>query len=125
MDDAEVEGAETLSVTVLDGPDYDLGASVSAAITIADNDVAVSVVRIHAVQGSGDTAAAGTFTIEGIVVGDYQAQGSGQLRGFFVQEEDADADLDPATSEGLFVFCGACPTAVAVGDAVRVTGSIE
>ena len=32
------------------------------------------------------------------------------LDGFFVQEEDGDADGDPATSEGLFVFCGpGCP----------------
>ena len=53
----------------------------------------------------------GTFTIEGIVVGDYQTQGSGQLRGFFVQEEDADVDADSATSEGIFVFCATCPTA--------------
>ena len=60
--------------------------------------------------------------IDGIVVGDYQTQGSGQLRGFFVQEEDADADADPATSEGIFVFCATCPTAVAVGDRVRVIG---
>ena len=64
----------------------------------------------------------GTFTVEAIVVGDYQTQGSGQLRGFFIQEEDADADADPATSEGIFVFCSSCPSAVAVGDKVRVTG---
>ncbi len=49
--------------------------------------------RSTTIQGTGATAAAGTFTIDGIVVGDYQTQGSGQLRGFFVQEEDADADL--------------------------------
>ena len=47
----------------------------------------------------------------------------GQLRGFFVQEEDADADADPATSEGIFVFCTTCPVAVSVGDKVRVTGA--
>jgi predicted extracellular nuclease len=45
------------------------------------------------------------------------------LRGFFVQEEDADADAEPATSEGIFVFCSSCPTALSVGDKVRVTGS--
>jgi uncharacterized protein len=65
----------------------------------------------------------GTFTVEAIVVGDYQTQGSGQLRGFFVQEEDADVDADPATSEGIFVFCTTCPVPVSVGDLVRVTGS--
>ena len=40
--------------------------------------------------------------IEAVVVGDYQA--SGQLGGFFVQEEKGDTDNDTATSEGLFVF---------------------
>ena len=65
----------------------------------------------------------GTFTVEAIVVGDYQTQGSGQLRGFFIQEEDADVDINPATSEGIFVFCDSCPTPVSVGDKVRVTGA--
>jgi predicted extracellular nuclease len=81
------------------------------------------ITRISAIQGSGATAATGTFTVEGIVVGDYQTQGSGQLRGFFVQEENTDADADAATSEGIFVFCSSCPVAVSVGDKVRVTGS--
>ncbi len=44
------------------------------------------------------------------------------MRGFFIQEEDADVDANPATSEGIFVFCTTCPTAVNVGDKVRVTG---
>ena len=88
--------------------------------TIINDDVVVT--PIHDIQGSGDTSTAGTFTVEAIVVGDYQTQGSGQLRGFFLQEEDADADADPATSEGIFVFCSSCPTAVSVGDKVRVTG---
>ena len=48
-------------------------------------------------------------TIEGVVVGDYQ--GPGQFSGFYVQEEDADADADPATSEGIFVFNTAFPVA--------------
>ena len=82
-----------------------------------------AITLISAIQGSGATATSGTFTIEGIVVGDYQTQGSGQLRGFFVQEEDSDADADAATSEGIFVFCSSCPTAVSVGDKVRVTGA--
>ena len=30
--------------------------------------------------------------------------GAGQFNGFYVQEEDADADSEPATSEGIFVF---------------------
>jgi predicted extracellular nuclease len=89
--------------------------------TITNDDVAVT--PIHDIQGNGDTAAPGTFVVEAIVVGDYQAQGPGQLRGFFLQEEDADVDADAATSEGIFVFCSGCPVAVSVGDAVRVSGS--
>lgn len=78
---------------------------------------------ISAIQGSGPVVTPGTFTVEAIVVGDYQTQGLGQLRGFFIQEEDADADADPATSEGIFVFCADCPVEVSVGDLVRVTGA--
>ena len=61
-----------------------------------------------------------TVTVEAIVIGDYQLDD--QLDGFFIQEEDADADADPGTSEGIFVFCGSCADAVSVGDLVEVTG---
>ena len=123
VDDLDPEDAETLTVTLTSGAGYLLGAATSASVTIADNDTPVVVTPISAIQGSGSAAAAGTFTVEAIVVGDYQTQGSGRLRGFFIQEEDADADADLATSEGLFVFCTTCPVAVTVGDKVRVTGA--
>ncbi|MEM9386896.1 MAG: lamin tail domain-containing protein [Pseudomonadota bacterium] len=44
--------------------------------------------------------------------------------GFYLQEEDIDADGDPATSEGIFVFNGsnAKPT---VGDLVQITDEVE
>jgi len=44
--------------------------------------------------------------------------------GFFLQEEDADADSDIQTSEGIFVFTGGEPTVVA-GDTVDVAGTVE
>jgi predicted extracellular nuclease len=69
-----------------------------------------------------------TVAIEGIVVGDFQDDvgANGDLNGFFVQEEDADADTDPATSEGVFVFQGSNPVVdVAIGDHVRVEGSVS
>ena len=60
---------------------------------------------IHAIQGSGATAAlTGSRTIEGVVTFDSQA--TGQFDGYFVQEEVADQDSDPLTSEGIFVFSG-------------------
>jgi predicted extracellular nuclease len=115
---AETDETFFVNVTNVTGADVADGQGQG---TIVNDDVAITL--IHDIQGSGSTAAAGTFTVEAIVVGDYQTQGSGQLRGFFVQEEDADADADPATSEGIFVFCSSCPVAVTVGDSVRVTGA--
>lgn len=88
--------------------------------------------RIHEIQGSGDASPLDgqQVIISGIVVGDFQEivtddpANDEPLDGFFVQEEDADADDDPATSEGIFVFD---PDAidVAVGDLVEVTGTVD
>lgn len=82
--------------------------------------------RIHAIQGSGlDSPLVGqVHTIEGVVVGDFQAEAT--IRGFYVQEEDGDVDGDPATSEGLFVYDNfpALWVNVAVGQRVRATGVV-
>ncbi len=80
---------------------------------------------IHEIQGSGAASplVGSQVTIEGIVVGDFQT-GAG-LQGFFVQEEAADWDADPKTSEGIFVYDGfAPPVDVNMGDLVRVTGTV-
>lgn len=80
---------------------------------------------ISAVQGSGAQSPmlGRAVTVEAIVVGDFQ--GTGGLGGFFLQEEDADADGIAATSEGLFVYQGGGSFAeVTVGDRVRVTGIV-
>ena len=80
-------------------------------------------VFIHDVQGSGAASpiVGSTVTVEGVVTANFQ--GTSKLHGFFLQEEDADADADPATSEGIFIFCSACPTPVAEGQRVKVTGT--
>ncbi|MEO7922455.1 MAG: lamin tail domain-containing protein [Chitinophagaceae bacterium] len=45
--------------------------------------------------------------------------------GFFMQTPDANADANPATSEGIFVFTSSAPpAAAAVGNKVCVTGTI-
>jgi hypothetical protein len=79
---------------------------------------------IHAIQGSGATSpvSGSERVIEGVVVGDFQ--GTAALNGFFVQEEDADADADQQTSEGLFVFAPGS-AGVAAGDLVRVQGTVS
>ena len=83
---------------------------------------------VHDVQGSGlASPLVGTAVeIEGVLVGDFQNNAqpdNGDLNGFFVQEEDAEADADARTSEGIFVFSGSAPD-VALGDVVRVRGTV-
>jgi hypothetical protein len=118
VDDALVEGSETATLTISSpSSGIILGGTTFQNITIADNDVGLTL--ISSIQGSGTAATAGTFTIEGIVVGDFQ--GANQLGGFYLQEEDTDADGNVLTSEGIFV---SSLTAVNVGDKVRVTGVV-
>ena len=80
---------------------------------------------IHEVQGSGGVSplnGASGVVIEGVVVGDFQDI-STQLKGFFLQEEDSEADTNPATSEGIFVYDYGFMD-VNVGDVVRVMGNV-
>ncbi len=81
---------------------------------------AAKTTPIHAIQGSASQSrlTGQECTIEGVVVGDFQKKD--QLRGFFVQEKDADAD--ERTSEGIFVYDSRAR--VRMGDWVRVTGKI-
>ena len=91
----------------------------------------VTLVKIHDVQGNGAASplVGQTVAIEGIVVGDFQDGASGtngDFNGFHVEEEDADADADPLTSEGVFVFDGNSPAVnVQIGDLVRVEGVVS
>ena len=84
-------------------------------------------VLIHQVQGDGATSTlVGSVIVEAVVVGDFQNNAEpdhGNLNGFHLQEEDEDADTDPATSEGLFVFAPGAAD-VAVGQLVRVQGTV-
>lgn len=90
----------------------------------ASYSVSGGMTRISAIQGEGASSpfVGQTHTIEAIVVGDYQASGL-YINGFYVQEEDADADGNPLTSEGIFVYHTS--TNVAVGDKVQVTGPVQ
>ena len=81
--------------------------------------------RIHAVQGDGAISplVGDLVEIEAVVVADFAEGVSGELGGFFVQEEDADADADPLTSEGVFVLSTMLD--VEPGDLVRARGRVE
>jgi predicted extracellular nuclease len=89
-----------------------------ATATIANDDV--TLVPIHDIQGNGATSplTGQTVTFQGVVTGR-------KSNGFFVQASDAEADADPATSEGIYVFTSTAPTAAAtVGNRVRVSGTV-
>ena len=84
---------------------------------------------IHQVQGSSlsESGAASPLvdevvTVEAVVTGVYK-DGAKPLNGFFLQEEDADNDADPNSSEGIFVYLpeGTAPT---VGQVVRLQGEV-
>ncbi|MGW7368553.1 endonuclease/exonuclease/phosphatase family protein [Streptomyces sp. NPDC054841] len=96
------------------------GSSSAAADADAVADTTAGV-RIHDIQGTTRTSplvGQQVKDVEGIVIG---VRTYGSSRGFWIQDQQA--DNDPATSEGLFVFTGAAPT-VAVGDAVKVSGTV-
>ena len=80
----------------------------------------VSATPIGAIQGPGATATAGTYTIEGVVTAVYPNL---QPAGFYVQNDAATADGNPATSDALFVVQDG-PT-VAVGDRLRIRGAVR
>ncbi|MDP5219851.1 ExeM/NucH family extracellular endonuclease [Ruegeria sp. 2205SS24-7] len=101
----------------------------------------VEITLISEIQGSGgtrDMAQIGvddrsllegqTVTVSAIVTADFQdglLGSQGDLNGFYLQEEDADTDADPLTSEGIFIFDGFNPLVdVNVGDLVQVTGVV-
>ncbi|GGW94241.1 endonuclease/exonuclease/phosphatase family protein [Streptomyces chryseus] len=76
--------------------------------------------RIHDIQGTtriSPLVGQQVTDVSGIVTG-VRTYGS---KGFWFQDPEADADA--ATSEGIFVFTGSAPT-VAVGDAVKVSGTV-
>jgi len=85
---------------------------------------------IHNIQGDGNSSpmVGDVVTVEAIIVGDFQnnvGADNGQLRGFYIQEEDVDADANAQTSEGIFVYDGSGGVDVAIGDKVRVTGEVK
>src|SRR5688500_8934296 len=117
-----VTGAPVSDQDAADPPDTMAADHAFTFTTIDDSVCGDPATFIHQVQGSGTaTAMAGQRrTVEGIVIGDYQS--TTQFRGYHLQEEDGDADTDPMTSEGIFVFS---TTPVNAGDLVRVTGTIS
>ncbi|NJO39967.1 MAG: ExeM/NucH family extracellular endonuclease [Cyanobacteria bacterium CRU_2_1] len=131
IDDTDVEGSPhsgiiTHTVTSTADPSYANLTIPNVGVSILDNDVSLAFTKIHDIQGAGTTfnpAFGGTQTIEGIVVAAFP--GTDGLRGFYVQEEDSDADTNALTSEGIFIFDANGLFTGSAGDKVRVTGEVN
>ncbi|MEU7296252.1 endonuclease/exonuclease/phosphatase family protein [Streptomyces exfoliatus] len=96
-----------------------LAAGLLASSASAAEDGATGT-RVHDIQGTtrvSPLVGKQVTGVTGIVTG-VRTYGS---RGFWIQDPEADAN--PATSEGLFVFTSSVPT-VAVGDAVSLNGTV-
>jgi predicted extracellular nuclease len=84
---------------------------------------AAEATLISAIQGNAASSPleGQTVVVEAIVTADFQD--STEMSGFFIQEEDTDADADPLTSEGLFVYHSSDD--VNVGDLVRIAAQAD
>jgi predicted extracellular nuclease/subtilisin-like proprotein convertase family protein len=127
----DFDPGESCTVTILasqvadqDGTPNNMAADYDWSFATAGGCFAGGTTPIHTIQGSGATSPLinTQVTVEALVVADFQ--GVGNINGYFVQMADSDQDADPATSEGLFIFDPGNLTPVAVGNFVRVSGTV-
>lgn len=104
-----------LDVTDVSGA---LPGTLQATGTILNDDF--NLIPIHAIQGPGNVS-----PLVGQVVATSGIVTARRSAGFFLQTPDAEADSDARTSEGIYVYTGSePPAAAAVGNHVRVRGSV-
>ncbi|MBS1825768.1 MAG: hypothetical protein JST93_10645 [Acidobacteria bacterium] len=119
--DTDFEPNETFFVNVTNVVGATVGDAQGQGTITNDDSAPYSCTRTHfisQVQGAGATSpvANQSVTVEGIVT-------ANKFNGFFVQERDANADANPLTSEGIFVFTGNA-NGPAAGTLVCVTGAV-
>jgi predicted extracellular nuclease len=109
--------AGTYSVGITFGNNEDQTATCNAAVTV-QSATTTPPLTIMEIQGKGATSSYNNTqqTVEGVLT--YKFPGTGT--GFFLQDQTGDGD--PDTSDGIMIY-GATTTA-AVGDVVRVTGTV-
>jgi hypothetical protein len=105
-------------------PAYDGMVVSDLGVQVTDNEQLAVVTAIHSIQGSGASSPmlGQSKTVEGVVVASFP--GSNGLNGFYLQEEDADADADPTSSEGIFVSDPNGLFSGVVGSRLRLTGTV-
>ncbi|QBR91447.1 ExeM/NucH family extracellular endonuclease [Nocardioides euryhalodurans] len=120
--DTTPDGTYEVDIELTTDDDPAQTATCSVTVVVSDQD---AVTPISTIQGDGDasTLVGERVNVEAVVTSVITA--NDVTDGFFLQEEDADADTDPATSEGIYVFCrNACPDDLAAGDRYRVSGEV-
>jgi predicted extracellular nuclease len=118
LDDGDTEGDETFHVDFSNISGAILGTT-QATATIIDDDF--PQVAVHDIQGEGASS-----PLVGQVVTTSAIVTARRNNGFFIQTPDAEADANPLTSEGVFVFTSSAPpAAAAVGNRVQVRGTVQ
>ncbi len=89
---------------------------------LTDCSIPPQIVPIYAIQGDGERSPleGQWVTTSGVVIGDFE--GSGSLRGFYLQ--DPVGDGNPLTSDGIFIFRGDSSDTVQLGQTVQVSGTV-
>ena len=120
--DTALEINETFLVTLSNPSANAAIGDASGTGTITNDDIVIS--SIGAIQGSGELSARDGQLVmtEGVVTA---KRGNGFFLQSFAATGDAAIDGNAATSDGIFVFTSAAPNMVAVGDNVRVTGTVD
>ena len=110
-------GTKAIGVTVSDAQGRSGSTIISLTVTPP-----VPRLAIHDIQGTGlfSRFSGQLVQTEGVVT-------AIKTNGFFVQAPDAEADGDPNTAEGIFVFTGtgSVPAAAAVGNRVSVRAKVQ
>lgn len=92
-------------------------------LPFAAADCGSEAIPIARIQGTGDHSpfAGQTVTVEGVMTMD--ARRKGGFRGFYLQQADGETDINPKTSEALFVYTNR-PDGL-TGERVRVSGRVK
>jgi predicted extracellular nuclease len=119
--DSDLAFAETCTVTIAAAQVFDQDAFDPPDTMAGDHTFSFSTeaapLGIHEVQGAGHLSPyeGQSVTVDGVVIAE---------RGSEVWLQDPAPDANPATSEGILVFGSTVASAVAVGDLVRVRGTV-
>ncbi len=115
------------TATTVNGMITNVSGSLTANVAVTgtvSSTAPVTYTLISQIQGSGATSpfVSTTQTIEGIATRTFA--GAALLNGFYVQEEDADSDGNPLTSEGIYIYDPSGTFTGNPGDKVRITGEV-